>query len=114
MSFSESFVARPRRRMRRPVALGSRVPQWPTFLMRNWRRTFSTMSWEVGPAGLSIRRAPSKGSKGCMGDGRRDAGCGMREGKSEIRHPKRIGKLKQEYAANGDLLSVAYFHFSAF
>lgn len=52
--------------MRRPVALGSRVPQCPTFRNWNWRRMASTTSWEVGPGGLSMSRAPSNGSKGCM------------------------------------------------
>src|SRR5581483_298170 len=63
---SESLVARPRTMMRRPVALGSRVPQWPTFLMPNWRRMTSTISWEVGPAGLSTSNAPSKASNCCI------------------------------------------------
>src|SRR5579884_2802486 len=52
--------------MSRPVALGSSVPQWPTFLRRNVLRIASTTSCEVGPAGLSIRSAPSNGSNSCM------------------------------------------------
>src|SRR5436190_10460064 len=66
MSFSESLVPRPRTMMSRPVALGSSVPQWPTFLMRNWRRMASTTSWEVGPLGLSMSRAPSSAVNSCM------------------------------------------------
>src|ERR1051326_4727197 len=66
MSFSESLVARPRRRINNPVALGSSVPQCPTFLISKFRRMFSTTSWEVGPAGLSMSSAPSSVSKVCM------------------------------------------------
>src|SRR4051794_30549276 len=50
----------------RPVALGSSVPQWPTFLIPNLRRMASTTSWDVGPAGLSIRIAPSSAVNSCM------------------------------------------------
>src|ERR1043165_3162465 len=66
MSFSESLVPRPSRIMSRPVALGSSVPQWPTFFIWKWRRLFSPTWCEVGPAGLSTRSAPSNGSKGSM------------------------------------------------
>src|SRR5208282_849617 len=50
-----------------PVAAGSNVPQWPTFLNPKWRRTRSTTSWEVIPGGLSTNKTPSNGvSCGCM------------------------------------------------
>src|SRR5213080_2513506 len=52
--------------MSKPVALGSSVPQWPTFLIWNWRRMASTTSCEVGPTGLSISSAPSSGSNSRM------------------------------------------------
>src|SRR6266540_6575711 len=77
--FSESFVPRPSTMMSRPVALGSSVPQWPTFLIWKRRLMASSTSCEVGPAGLSIRSAPSNGSNSCMGLLRRVEGlfyCG--------------------------------------
>src|ERR1700757_2965436 len=42
-----------------PVAIGSRVPQCPTFLMPSWRRTSATTSCEVIPSALSTSRTPS-------------------------------------------------------
>src|SRR5207245_5988047 len=62
----ESFVPRPSTMMSSPVAFGSRVPQWPTFLMPNRRRIASTTSWEVGPAGLSMMMAPSSRENSCI------------------------------------------------
>src|SRR5439155_20117776 len=50
----------------RPVAFGSSVPQWPTFLIPKCRRIASTTSWDVGPAGLSMRSAPSSAENSCM------------------------------------------------
>src|SRR5438105_1967538 len=64
--FSESLVPRPSTMMSKPVALGSSVPQWPTFLIWKRRRMASTTSCDVGPTGLSIRSAPSSGSNSCM------------------------------------------------
>src|SRR5436853_632672 len=52
--------------MSNPVALGSSVPQWPTFLIANRRRIASTTSCDVGPEGLSMRTAPSKESNVCI------------------------------------------------
>src|ERR1700744_3404509 len=52
--------------MSKPVALGSKVPQWPTFLMPNLRRIASTTSCEVRPEGLSTRMAPSSVEKSCI------------------------------------------------
>src|SRR5580700_1452929 len=63
MSFSESLVPLPRTIISKPVALGSSVPQWPTFSRRKARRRASTTSCEVGPAGLSMRTAPSNGER---------------------------------------------------
>ena len=48
----------PRRSASRPVAIGSSVPAWPTFRVPSARRTASTASCEVMPAGLSTRRSP--------------------------------------------------------
>src|ERR1051325_895333 len=59
MSFSESLAPLPSTMSNRPVAFGSRVPQWPTFLMPKRRRMRSTTSCEVRPAGLSTRMPPS-------------------------------------------------------
>src|SRR3954447_16707597 len=50
----------PTRTSRSPVAKGSSVPAWPTLVPRGYsRRTVATMSCEVFPAGLSMRRMPS-------------------------------------------------------
>src|SRR5436305_15130064 len=43
-----------------PVAIGSRVPQWPTFLIPSCRRTSATTSCEVIPPALSTSRTPSR------------------------------------------------------
>src|SRR6476469_10423270 len=53
------FVPRPRVRRRRPVAMGSSVPQCPTFFICKRRRTIATTSCEVIPAALSTSRTPS-------------------------------------------------------
>src|SRR5581483_151099 len=54
-------VARPSNTNNNPVANGSSVPAWPTLTPRgNPRRTRATTSCEVGPAGLSTRRTPSR------------------------------------------------------
>src|SRR3954468_8355563 len=53
------FVPRPRVRRRSPVAIGSRVPQCPTFFICRRRRAIATTSCEVIPAALSTRRTPS-------------------------------------------------------
>src|SRR3954447_23732490 len=61
-------VARPTSTSSRPVANGSSVPAWPTFTPRpSRRRTPSTTSWEVIPAGLSTRRTPSSELAGNLG-----------------------------------------------
>src|SRR6516162_3711053 len=44
---------------RRPVAIGSSVPQWPIFLVPSCRRASTTMSCDVIPSALSTRRMPS-------------------------------------------------------
>src|ERR1700733_1812719 len=49
-----------------PVAFGSSVPQCPPFLMPNLRRMASTTSCDVGPAGLSMRIAPSSAENSCI------------------------------------------------
>src|SRR5207245_1991459 len=50
---------RPKARRSRPVAMGSRVPQWPTFFIWRRRRTIATTSCDVIPGALSTRRTPS-------------------------------------------------------
>src|SRR3954470_1294180 len=52
-------VARPMTSGRTPLAIGSRVPVWPTRRSPRTRRTQATMSWEVGPGGLSTMSRPS-------------------------------------------------------
>src|SRR4051812_19396944 len=59
MSRSWILVPRPRVRRSKPVAIGSSVPQWPTFFICKRRRTIATTSCEVIPAALSTRRTPS-------------------------------------------------------
>src|SRR5436190_22994988 len=66
--------------MRSPVAFGSSVPQWPTFLMPKRRRMASTTSCDVGPAGLSMRMAPSRAENSCIILQLRNSGGGF-EGK---------------------------------
>src|ERR1043166_8156908 len=44
---------------RSPVAIGSSVPQWPTFLIPSWRRTSATTSWDVMSSALSTSKMPS-------------------------------------------------------
>ena len=45
-------------RISRPVAIGSRVPACPTFLVPASLRTRETTSWLVIPPGLSTSRMP--------------------------------------------------------
>src|SRR5438552_10243235 len=59
MSKSWTFVPRPTVIKSRPVAMGSSVPQWPTFLISSLRRTRATTSCEVIPSALSTSRTPS-------------------------------------------------------
>src|SRR4051795_5276879 len=80
MSTRCTRVARPARTSSSPVAKGSSVPAWPTFIPRpRPRRTPATMSWEVFPAGLSMRRIPPgirSREAGCRGSwSGRGAGC---------------------------------------
>src|SRR6187431_1674524 len=57
---STTRVARPRNTGSTPDANGSSVPPWPTRLVAASRRTRLTMSWDVGPIGLSTTRIPSR------------------------------------------------------
>src|SRR5205807_9305234 len=54
-----TFVPRPIVNKSNPVAIGSSVPQWPTFLIPSWRRASATTSCEVMPSALSTSRTPS-------------------------------------------------------
>ena len=47
----------------RPLASGSRVPQWPTARSRSTLRADLTTSCEVGPVGLSMSSAPPRGGR---------------------------------------------------
>src|SRR5215211_127982 len=58
-----SRVARPTTSGNTPVASGSSVPVWPIRSMPSARRTTATTSCEVGPAGLSMTRTPSLGTR---------------------------------------------------
>src|SRR3977135_731728 len=53
------FVPRPSVRRSNPVAIGSSVPQWPTFFICKRRRTIATTSCEVIPVALSTSSTPS-------------------------------------------------------
>src|ERR1051325_819610 len=59
MSRSWTFVPRPMVSRRRPVAIGSSVPQWPIFFVPSCRRANATTSCDVIPSALSTRRTPS-------------------------------------------------------
>src|SRR5207248_6185264 len=56
-----SFVARPDRMSRSPVANGSSVPAWPV-LAPVTRRICATMANDDGPAGLSTSATPAGSS----------------------------------------------------
>src|SRR5438477_7076874 len=58
-SRSCTFVPRPTVSRSRPVAIGSRVPQWPIFLVPSFRRATATTSCDVIPSALSTSRTPS-------------------------------------------------------
>src|SRR5947208_1951957 len=60
MSKSCTLVPRPIVKRSKPVAIGSSVPQWPTFLISIFRRTSATASCEVIPSALSTSRTPSR------------------------------------------------------
>src|SRR5207253_10787608 len=59
ISESWTCVARPVVNRSSAVAIGSRVPEWRTFLIRSWRRTSATTSCEVIPSALATDRTPS-------------------------------------------------------
>src|SRR5687768_11525830 len=60
-------LRRPTRTSSSPVAYGSSVPAWPTFVLRgSERRTSSTTSCDVTPAGLARRRTPSTAALGAV------------------------------------------------
>src|SRR4051794_24997156 len=52
-------VTRPTPTSNTPVASGSSVPEWPTFLVCNTPRNFATTSCDVQPAALSTTTRPS-------------------------------------------------------
>src|SRR3989338_2921305 len=59
LNWSNCFVAfRPMPTIRRPVAKGSNVPEWPIFLIPVFFRKCPTTSWLVQSFGLSMRRNP--------------------------------------------------------
>ena len=55
---STARVARPTKTGSTPVAMGSRVPAWPTRRSRRMPRTLATTSWEVQSWGLSMTIIP--------------------------------------------------------
>src|SRR5829696_2859967 len=50
--------------IRTPVAIGSRVPAWPTLRIPSNRRTRPTTWCDVQPAGLSMTARPDVGASG--------------------------------------------------
>ena len=54
-----AFVAWPTKTGSTPVAMGSRVPAWPTRFSRRMPRILAQTSMLVHPAGLSTMRMPS-------------------------------------------------------
>ena len=61
------FVARSMPITSTPVAIGSRVPAWPTFRVPKMRLQRPTTSWLVMPAGLSTTTRPA-----CPSDSQHD------------------------------------------
>src|SRR5438309_6862868 len=59
MSKSWILVPRPIVSSNKPVAIGSRVPQCPIFLISSLRRTKATTSCDVIPSALSTNKTPS-------------------------------------------------------
>src|SRR5213075_877470 len=59
ISKSCTFVPRPTVSRSSPVAIGSRVPQWPILLIPSFRRATATTSCDVIPSALSTSRTPS-------------------------------------------------------
>ena len=57
--YAVSLVASPRRMGKRPVAMGSSVPPWPTLGTRSNRRRCATTWKDVTPGPLSASRRPS-------------------------------------------------------
>lgn len=51
-------ASRPISKINRPVAIGSRVPLWPIFLVFKTRREMAIMSCEEKSAGLSMSNRP--------------------------------------------------------
>ena len=84
VKLSTIFVALPTHKIKRPVASGSSVPQWPTFFTPNFRvidRVFPTTSNEVQPLGLSMSSTRfchvSALGGGCGGDRKKGGGGGF-------------------------------------
>src|SRR5207248_7727197 len=67
-----SLVARPTPMTSSPVAIGSSVPAWPTFIVPRARRTRFTASWEVMPDGLSTNATPLRAGSAMGPEGRGD------------------------------------------
>src|SRR5206468_7860413 len=61
-----------------PVAIGSRVPAWPTLRVPARRRTRATTSCDVIPPGLSTTTSPDAGSAIRVGGGDRAEALGER------------------------------------
>src|SRR3989338_11612445 len=65
MTRAEWDVAGPKRTKSTPSAIGSKVPQCPTFLMPRIFRTLLTTSKEVMPRGFLIFKSPPSMGIGC-------------------------------------------------
>src|SRR5206468_820666 len=98
-----ALVAFPTRTISSPVANGSSVPAWPTFnpAPMDDRRTCSTTSCEVTPAGLETSRMPSPDPTFCMNLGRRVGGKLRRGAAGDLSRdlpPQKVDELLRRLA----------------
>src|SRR3954468_8831159 len=101
ISRSWIFVPRPRVRRRRPVAIGSRVPQCPTFFICKRRRTIATTSCEVIPAALSTSRTPSGVAVNDMANFLQNFFFHLRQGAADARPGRQLVSASAEFLTDG-------------
>src|SRR5437763_7521257 len=95
------FVPRPSVSKSRPVAIGSSVPQWPTFFIWRRRRTIATTSCEVIPAALSTSRTPSGVAVNNIANLLQNFSFNLRQGAAEPRPSRQLVPAAAELLADG-------------